>query len=261
MLMFFKSELKRAILSKNMAFAIFICIVSFFLNFDFIYSLFTYSVRGVTYFYNLSVYWGIISFLFLIIATIPFATSYLEDYSSGYYSSVKDKIGGFKYVITKFVVNFIAGGLVIFIPFVLFFLFLLVLKGVSLRDLDYATEVNISLRHIFEHSQVQYMLLNIILSSIAGATFSTVALAVSIYTKNKHLVMVFPFLCYIASAIILSDYNLNLQMIFNLDTDINLSMTYRLIYALFVVLVSISVFIIKYILDEKNNKEIAFKLK
>lgn len=56
MLMFFKSELKRAILSKNMAFAIFICIVSFFLNFDFIYSLFTYSVRGVTYFYNLSVY-------------------------------------------------------------------------------------------------------------------------------------------------------------------------------------------------------------
>ena len=56
MLMFFKSELKRAILFKNMAFAIFICIVSFFLNFDFIYSLFTYSVRGVTYFYNLSVY-------------------------------------------------------------------------------------------------------------------------------------------------------------------------------------------------------------
>ena len=50
-------------------------------------------------------------------------------------------------------------------------------------------------------------------------------------------------------------------MIFNLDTDINLSMTYRLIYALFVVLVSISVFIIKYILDEKNNKEIAFKSK
>ena len=93
----------------------------------------------------------------------------------------------------------------IFIPFVLFFLFLLVLKGVSLRDLDYATEVNISLRHIFEQSQVQYMILNIILSSIAGATFSTVALAVSIYTKNKHLVMVFPFLCYIASAIILSD--------------------------------------------------------
>ena len=256
MLMFFKSELKRAILSKNMAFAIFICIVSFFLNFDFIYSLLTYSVRGVTYFYNLSVYGGIISLLFIIIATIPFATSYLDDYSS-----VKDKIGGFKYVITKFVVNFIAGGLVIFIPFVLFFLFLLVLKGVSLRDLDYATEVNISLRHIFEHSQVQYMLLNIILSSIAGATFSTVALAVSIYTKNKHLVMVFPFLCYIASAIFLSDYNLNLQMIFNLDTDINLSMTYRLIYALFVVLVSISIFMIKYILDAKNNKEIAFKSK
>lgn len=65
MLMFFKSELKRAILSKNMAFAIFICIVSFFLNFDFIYSLLTYSVRGVTYFYNLSVYGGIISLLFI----------------------------------------------------------------------------------------------------------------------------------------------------------------------------------------------------
>lgn len=147
MLMFFKSELKRAIISKNMAISIFICIVSF---------------------------------LFIIIATMPFATSYLEDCSSGYYLSIKDKIGGFKYVITKFVVNFIAGGLVIFIPFILFFL---------------------------------------------------------------------------------SDYNLNLQMIFNLDTDINLSMTYRLIYALFVVLVSISVFMIKYILDEKNNKEIAFKSK
>lgn len=259
--MFFKSELKRAIISKNMAISIFICIVSFFLNFDFIYSLLTYSERGVTYFYNWSVYGGIISLLFIIIATIPFATSYIDDCSLDYYSSVKDKIGGFKYIITKFVVNFIAGGLVIFIPFILYFLFLLVSKGVSLIDLDYATEVNILLRHIFEQSQIQYMLLNIILSSIAGATFSTVALAVSIYIKNKYLVMIFPFLCYITSAIVLSDYNLNLQMIFNLDTDIHLSMTYRLIYALFVVFVSISIFMIKYIIDEKKDKEIAFKSK
>ncbi len=88
------------------------------------------------------------------------------------------------------------------------------------------------------------MFLKIFLTSICGATL---ALGVYIYIKNKYLVIVFPFLFYFGSAIFLTEYNLNAQILFNLDRDSYISMCYRLVYALAIVLVSIFIFMIKYV--------------
>nr|WP_317333881.1 hypothetical protein [uncultured Romboutsia sp.] len=246
---FFKAEFKRAIFSKNMLFAFIICILSFLFSLN---NMLFHDYRGVTYSYELSVYGGVISILAVMVSAIPFSTSYIDEYSSNYCMYIKHKIGSFKYISTKFMVNFIAGGLALFIPFILYYLFLLALKGISFEDLDYLSETNKTLGYIFKQSQVQYMILKIFLTSICGATLATLALGVSIYIRNKYLVIVFPFLCYVGSAMFLTEYNLSAQMLFNLDRDPHISMNYRLIYALAIVLVSIIIFIVKYVMEDNK---------
>lgn len=250
MLNLIKSELKRALTSKNMVFAIIISIASMFIGLN---SMLWHNYRGVTYSYELAVYTGPICLLAIIISAIPFSTSYISEYESNYYTYIKHKVGSYKYIFTKFIVNFIAGGLVLFIPFITFYLLLLVLKGVSNEDLSYGLELNKTLVHIYNQSQVKYMLIKILLTTICGSTFATLALGISIYIRNKYLTILFPFLCYVGSAMFLSDYNLNAQMIFNLDIDTNIPISYRLTYALAIIAISIILFIIKYALEDNKN--------
>lgn len=217
--MFFRYQLKKSILSKEMLLALSIAFVCLFIGgYD---PLFLYSDTDFAYIFFNSVCTGtscILALIYPMVATLPYAASYSEAKRTGYINYEYMKVSKCKYVVTKILTVGISGGIAIAIPVFFILVLSLICKGSSIDNstiISYITHGE----ELFIQSPICYCLLYVVNSFICGFIFAVLGLTISTYTTSRFLVNIIPFGIFIFGAMFLANININLNPINLLDIN------------------------------------------
>lgn len=150
--------------------------------------------------YNLGKYIRMLQMVFPLIVTIAFADAYLEDLKSGFIKNIITRYDKKKYLITRFLVNFIVSGLIISIPLIVnYMLYASFIPSIEPK-VFFSSPVLVPgefLPYIFFNFPLLHAFIRIFLLFIYGGTFSSIALASSIFFRNKYVITILPFIVYI----------------------------------------------------------------
>ena len=183
---YYQVELKKAFYSKRFLIAIifsFICLC--FGGIEYLSGYIDSTNLGSFYLFAESYSYGFYSiFIYLspIICSIPFALSYLDEMESKTLDLIVEKIGFKKYIKTKLLVNMLCGGITLSLSLIIYYIFLLLLKGIAPGDMSYY-ELNQNLGSFIGNNQFLYVIIEIIFSFICGATFSNLTFCISFILK------------------------------------------------------------------------------
>lgn len=241
---YYQIELKKAFYSKRFLITIifsFICLcvgsieyLSGYINSSNLGAFYLFTESYSSGFYSIFIY------LSPIICSMPFALSYLDEIESKTFDTIIEKFGFKRYIKTKLVVNFLCGGITLSLSLIIYYLFLVLLKGISPSDMTYY-ELNQNLGSFVGNNQILYILIEIIFSFICGATFSNLTFCISFLLKNKYLSILSSLFFYMLSVVVLSRFSayLNSQIIYSFSLSIDIGILPRIIYACVLNLTSI----------------------
>lgn len=216
----FVYDLKNAIFNRKMILAIALVLACLFVGgaevlfsnsegIDFSY-LFLFSLSCGTS--------SVLALIYPVLACIPYSDTYSIEKSSGYllYKSVKKEKS--RYILSKWLSCGVSGGLVISVPVAIYFVICLLSKGTDLvnNGMQYITH-NIS---FYQNAPVLYCFGYVGNAFVCGMIFSIMGLAISVFIKNRYLIIFLPLVIYIVLNILFSDMMINLNPI--LWWDINL---------------------------------------
>lgn len=150
---------------------------------------------------SFSMWSSIFYFVFPLLAAIPYADSFLTDKKSGYLENIYTRGKKINYLISKFVAVFLSGGCVVLLPLLLNILLTALCVPAVIPDAStgffpifgYATWAN-----IYYSTPIVYVLLFQILTFITAGVLSCSALLFSFVVKYKYIVLITPFLLFIA---------------------------------------------------------------
>ena len=139
-----------------------------------------------------------------VLAALPFADSYALDRVSGYLRAVLMRASYRRYLLTKLGTNLLAGGLVLVLPLILFFLVSHFLFAADLPSIQEArmrpTGPASSL--YWDHPTLFIGFL-IGVAFAFGAVYATLGMAISFWATNRYVVLATPFVLYHAANFIL----------------------------------------------------------
>lgn len=265
---YFKTELKRAILSKYFLIALLITfallLYSFFEFITLGWQSSPFNFQSLKKYYdsfdmfiisrseNRASYLGLLAPL---LASLVYSDSYLSDKSSGYLNFIYMRLSKKKYIFTKLLVNILASGLSIVLSS-LFMLFLLILLfGIGVNSENVLNLSGPFSDIYYNGNKYLYFLIILIMSFIFNCIFSTLSLAISTFVNNKYISFLAPFFYYIISGsllVIVGFSKLNATRLFMPKNDV--SVLDLVIYQLFLLILGIIIFIYGVLhLDEKIN--------
>lgn len=126
-------------------------------------------------------------------ATLPYADSYLRDRTGGFARYTLLRTSHRHYLISKFIVNGLVGGLAVALPMLLFFGYTFSVYARALPPPSSSPPPAVGFLHeIYLSSPNLYILGRIILGFFFGATFSTLGMAVSPFVRTRYVVLAFP---------------------------------------------------------------------
>lgn len=181
----------------------------------------------------------LIQAIFPLLAAVPFSDCYLEDINSGFIKNIITRYDKKKYLTVTFVCNFIFSGLIISIPFIVnYMIYASFIPSIQPKIFFNSTFDNRSfLPYIYHNFPLLHVFLRILLLFVYAGVFSNIALAASIFFKNKYIVTIFPFIIYICLDIFVSiDYS-PLAYLFN-------SFKYNSMYLIYPIVFTITCFFI-----------------
>ena len=139
-----------------------------------------------------------------VLATLPFADSYALDRASGYLRAVLMRASYRRYVLAKLGTNFLAGGLALALPLILFFLVSHLFFAPDLPPMQEArmhpTGPASSL--YWDHPTL-FITFLIGVAFVFGAVYATLGMAISFWTTNRYVVLATPFVLYHAANFVL----------------------------------------------------------
>ena len=179
-------------------------------------------------------FYSIFLFLAPLICSIPYALSYIDDYENEIQQKNVYTTNKKKYFLIKFCVNSLIGGLSLALIVILYYIFILIIKGINPNDimkLDFIP----TLEKLISNNQYIYVLIESICAFAFGCTFANITLTVSILTKDKWISLGFPILFHMSLFIILSNITPYFDSVILYSFFINQSIAIipRLIYFLF----------------------------
>jgi hypothetical protein len=154
-----------------------------------------------------NVYLSAFLFIFPLLAASAHAVTYYLDLKSGYIKNVVTKAGRKDYLIAKYLVSFISGGLVTAVPMIINFMvtaaMLPAIKPFLGSSYMYSGIflVWLAYNHPFIH-----FLAFMVIYFVYGGTFACIALAAARLIRNVFLLSLFPFVVAYALNIISSSY-------------------------------------------------------
>lgn len=136
--------------------------------------------------------------LFPLIVVFPYAASFLEDRSHKFYYFIQMRKSADQYVLGKYLVVTVVGGLAIFVPQIIFYAVLsIVFKNEA--DSPYRILKDEGLFYtLFNTSPEAYIWLTFLTHFLLGACFAAMALCLSSFVKKKAVVYIAPFLIFAA---------------------------------------------------------------
>lgn len=211
-------ELKRGLRRKTFVAALVICIL--FCVFEYLIYNYPYYSVSLKYTATLSDYLGvylkgsainsydffiffsltplanILFILMPVLVAISYSDSYLEDLNSGFLKNILTRCSKKKYYVSKFLANFIISGITISIPLLINFLLTITTqvsgppyKLITATALNGNLNMDMYLNHPF-----LYVLMWIGIYFLFAGAISSIALAFSIVTRNKFIVLITPFI-------------------------------------------------------------------
>lgn len=140
---------------------------------------------------------GVYFYLLPIIAVLPFGTSFFEDEDSGYLKNIYIKKKKEIYLVCKFIVTFISGGIAAGLPYVFSFmmnlLYVPAIKPNQLARHNFVNQLN-NMSDWYYEKTFLYFGVYLLIIMLCGGVFATLSLCVSFAAKNSLFVMFFPFL-------------------------------------------------------------------
>lgn len=189
------------------------------------------------------------------ICVLAYGWSYSNDIRSGYIKSIITRTSKLNYLTSKYFATFISGGMVVTIPILVNILILacfMPFRMPNISESSYYTEIPaFAFTNLFYKAPQLYMMIVLVFHFILGGLFATFAMAVSMFTTNKYIVTLFPF---IFSFVYSYACSMFINRLFWGEMDIlyimtGLSSTYRileyviLLYGVFWVLTAGTIFI------------------
>lgn len=164
-------------------------------------------------FFNLNPVSNILILIFPIISAISYSDSYLEDVNSGFIKAIYTKEKKVKYLILKFLSNFIVAGTAIAAPLLLNFIALILLYP-SIPTHAVLGRPTIMpgglFPGLFYNHPAIYILIWILIYFLYSGAFASIGLSLGILIKNKFVTLIAPFIIYHIASIILQLMNKNL---------------------------------------------------
>lgn len=134
-----------------------------------------------------------------VLASLPYSDSYWVDKHSGFNKSIYTRSKKKNYFISRYITNFIIGGIVVIIPLILnFYILMMLLPAVHPSIFDASLLPKDMFTSLFYFHPYLYVGVYLLLTFIFGGTFASMGLAVSAYCKNRLLVVTTPVLVYIS---------------------------------------------------------------
>lgn len=144
-----------------------------------------------------------------ILSAIPFATSYVDDIKSDIIQFINLRINHRKYIISKLISNSIIGGAVVAIPTILCTIFIFLIFNGSYETCYVADVFGGMYNNIFKSQFILYLTLHLVIEFFIGATYASIALAISTKTKNNIAILLSPFIFYLVISVLFSLLNIN----------------------------------------------------
>lgn len=191
--------------------------------------------------FQISIFDGSRFFLFLpIISSFPFSISFLQEYESGMFQNILNKIKVKDYIFIKILTVCISSCLVTITPVIIAFIICHVFYGTS--STIYSS-INFTLESFYFNSPLLYGLIQILFLIFFTIIVALLSLMLSTFT-NKIISLIAPFvLTIITSNIRIEElYFLNLQSLGDISTLPELNLQIRIIYGLILIFLSISIF-------------------
>lgn len=210
MSMSLKFRLKKSILSPGMAISILIGI--WLLCSHFILNLITYNrtigplspTEAASTFLQ-DIYTahalGVFDLFAPILAVLPAATIFCDDYNSGYIKPILSRTSRKRYLAENILCSSLAGGLAIFIPSLISCVFFMMIGEPYLAENIRDGFVTLFEGSVFEKIQfigggVLVVVILLVLAFIFGAVWSNVGLCISIFYPNRYIALAAPFVLY-----------------------------------------------------------------
>lgn len=157
--------------------------------------------------YSLGKYVRMLQMVFPLIVTIAFSDAYLEDVKSGFIKNIVTRYDKKKYLINRFLVNFVVSGLIISIPLIVnYMIYAATIPSIE-PQVSYSSLALDSwsfLPYIYYEYPLLHAFIRIMLLFIYGGSFSSIALAISIFFRSKYVITIIPFIVYIGMDVIYS---------------------------------------------------------
>ncbi|AYE34453.1 hypothetical protein [Clostridium septicum] len=143
-----------------------------------------------------------------ILSVLPFGLSYIEDKEYGIIKQIDMRINHRKYILSKLLVNGIAGGLAIIIPtIILSILIFTFLKGNITSFYGYGKIGGPFAKLLTENFGI-YIMMHMFINFILGFAYANIGLAISAFIKNKIAIILSPFLFWILGSMFCSILNI-----------------------------------------------------
>ncbi|MGG3445045.1 hypothetical protein CN957_02425 [Bacillus cereus] len=133
-----------------------------------------------------------------ILASLPYSDSYLIDKQTNYISTMYSKINRFQYMLSKYLVTFFTGGIVIILPFLLNFVYLVTFLPNVLPENQYMGPVQYEdpFAFLFYINPILFVLMYLVFIFILSGLYACVSLAFSKIFRNRFIVLLSAFILY-----------------------------------------------------------------
>lgn len=241
---YFFHELKRAIKSKNMLIALGIALLLTVIGS--IYSVINNignPMLSRLFVLQESLIEGQYSsfFIFLpLIVVLPFSISFSQEYESGMFKNITNKIKVKEYIFIKVVVVAISSMIVTIIPIIIVFS---ISYGFISAELGGYSSLNFTMSHILEKSEVLYGIIQSLFIVFFGIIIGVMGLAISTFT-NKIIALLAPFILTIITANIRIKelYFLSFQTVGDISNAPEMGLLVRAVYGGMLLFISIGIF-------------------
>lgn len=148
--------------------------------------------------------------IFPILASLGFSTSYYEDKQSGYYKNIMIQTTRINYAAAKYIVSFVAGGIVVVVPLIISLYFHAGFISVSppnelsLQAVPLDGDMLCNL--FYEHPMV-YVIIFFMINFFVGGCIAGITLIFSLIAKKRYSVCVFSFVFCMLESNILYQFN------------------------------------------------------
>ena len=130
-----------------------------------------------------------------LLAAIPFANSYFCDISEGYIKNLQGKCRKEHYLIAKYAVTFLSGGLVMSVPFILDMLCCMALLPTHQPVPIGVFEISLSYSALYYDHTILFILLYLFVDFLIGGLYAVTVFLGTEFIANKYLLVVFPYIC------------------------------------------------------------------